>query len=87
MAVADVETDCVTENKIERAFHRHIFRSLANDDGQLRFEIGLMFGKRNFDCAVVRQNRARSFKPDERRAQRRPLHLRNVIGIIQPDCH
>ena len=45
-----------------------------------------MFGKRDLDRAVVRQKRARRLKPDQRSAERRPLHLRDVIGVIQSDC-
>ena len=53
--------------------------------GEFDFEICLMFGKRNLDRAVVGQKRRRRLEPDERRAERRAFHLRDMIGVIETD--
>ena len=44
-----------------------------------------MFGKRDLDRAVVGQKRSRRLEPDQRRAERRAFHLRDVIGVIESD--
>ena len=55
----------------------------SEHDSELRFEIGLMFGKRDLDRAAVRKERGRRLEPDQRRAERRALHLLNMIGVVQ----
>ena len=44
-----------------------------------------MLGKRDLDRAFMREEGGRRLEPDQRRAQRRPLHLRDVIGVVQAD--
>src|SRR5260370_13869722 len=70
---------------IGRDLRTDIFRPSADDDRKLDFEIGSMIGKRNFNSAAVRQQRAWRLEPDQRGTQRSPFHLRDVIGVIESD--
>ena len=44
-----------------------------------------MFRKRDLDRAAVRQEGGGRLEPNQRRAQRRALHLLDVIGVIEAD--
>ena len=44
-----------------------------------------MLRKRDLDRAAVRQERGGRLEPDQRRAERRALHLLDVIGVIETD--
>ena len=74
----------VTENVLERALDADILcaRSPITIASSTSKSV-LMLGKRDLDRAFVRQERSRRLEPDQRRAERRPLHLRDVIGVIQ----
>src|SRR5205814_5772382 len=64
IAVGNIEADCVTEHMIERLVYTDVFRWSADHDREFYFEIRSIFGKRNFDRALMRQKRARRLKPD-----------------------
>ena len=83
IAVADVEPDRVAEDVLQGAFRGNVFRPAPDDDGQLGFEVGFVFGKGELNCAVVRQERAGSLEPDERRADLGPLHFLDMCAVIQ----
>src|SRR5207237_2213378 len=59
VAVADIEPNRVTENKIGRAFGGNIFRFAADHDRELGLEVRLMFWKGDLDVALVTEQRAR----------------------------
>ena len=44
-----------------------------------------MLGKGDLDRAAVRKERSGRLEPDQRRAERRPFHLGDVVGVIQAD--
>jgi len=62
--IGDIEADCVTENMVECIVDADIFRALADHDHQFGFKIGLVFGKRYFDHAVMWQQRTRRLEPN-----------------------
>src|SRR6516225_12247679 len=53
IAIGDIEADRVTKNVIECIVYRDVFRATADHDSQFSFKIGLVFGKRYFDNAVM----------------------------------
>ena len=85
ITVTDIQPYRVTENTIGGRFRTDIFRRSADDDRKLDLKIGSMLGKRDFNRAAMRQQRAWRLEPDQRSAQRSPFHLRNVIGVIESD--
>src|ERR1019366_7916834 len=85
IAVADVEADRIAEDEIKCAILADIFCFRADDDREFHFEICLMLGKGDLDRAVVRKKRAWRFEPNQWSAERRPFHLRDVIGVVEPD--
>ena len=44
-----------------------------------------MLRKRDLDRAAVGKERRGRLEPDQRRAERRALHLFNMIGVIEAD--
>src|SRR5437879_8913680 len=64
IAICDVEADRVTKNMIECIVRADIFRSSADHDREFSFKISLVLGKRDFDHAVMRQQRTRRLEPN-----------------------
>src|SRR5437773_7565066 len=60
IAIGDIEADRVTENVIECIVCAHIFRASADHDSQFSFKIRLVLRKRDFDHAVMWQQRTGS---------------------------
>src|ERR1700693_637635 len=85
--ITDIEPNRVSENEVVRLFDRNVLRPASNDNAQLGLKIGLMIGKRDLNLAVVRQQRTGRLEPDQRCPKRRPLHLRNVVRVIQSHCN
>src|SRR5207248_296370 len=64
IAIGDIEADRVTENVIECIVCAHIFRASADHDSQFSFKIRLVLGKRDFDHALMWQQRTGSLEPN-----------------------
>src|SRR5437762_1394465 len=57
IAIGDIEADRVTENVIECIVRAHILRASTDHDSQFSFKICLVLGKRDFDHALMWQQR------------------------------
>src|SRR5438477_13172201 len=60
IAIGDIEADRVTENVIECIVRAHILRASIDHDRQFSFKIRLVLGERDFDHALMWQQRSGS---------------------------
>ena len=81
--VADVLRGGVTENVPRGRRRGDIADATAHHDGQLRFVIGAMVRKGDFDLPPVRQQGRRRLQPEQRLLGDRFAGLARVVGVVQ----
>jgi len=81
--VADVLRGAIAKDIASSGGRCDVAHPPANDNGQLRFVIGAMIRKRDFDLCPIRDDGGRGLKPKKRLFGQRFARFPRMVGVVQ----